>query len=173
MNSGNHRWPDGQVVLRKTTSSTLGCRISWAGLADPATICPALDSWRGASQPSVLLRPGCPAQDDGRGDPIPQVSLVAWPRADTARSDPRRGDQLRLMPAFWVPWVLSGSRPVYGPGEHRCTGYSSPAERPAGGASTRMLGRSYAFRRPCIVLSCGCHVLCLLGAPPNIHNYSP
>ena len=40
-------------------------------------------------------------------------------------------------------------------------------------ASTRLLGRSYAFRRSCIVLLSGCHVLCLPGAPPDIHNSPP
>ena len=70
---------------------------------------------------------------------------MAWSRAGSARSDPRRGDQYELMPAFWVPWVLSGSRPVYGLGVHRSTGYSNPAGRPAGVASTRLMGRSYAF----------------------------
>ena len=49
------------------------------------------------------------------------------------------------MPAFWVPWVLSGSRPVYGLGVHGGTCYSNPAGRPAGVASTRLMGRSDAF----------------------------
>ena len=49
------------------------------------------------------------------------------------------------MPAFWVPWVLSGSRLVYGLRVHGSTCYSNPAGRPAGVASTLLMGRTYAF----------------------------